>query len=103
MCPALRGSARSCRATAVRPARSESEPDSAALASAVWSSCHCAMCLQREISQTTVEDEMLTLRSGIAAGTTYLVHLLSHSANRRVILTGPVIQEVSRCATLAES
>ena len=81
----------------------ESEPDSAALASAVWSSCHCAMCLQREISQTTVEDEMLTLRSGIAAGTTYLVHLLSHSANRRVILTGPVIQEVSRCATLAES
>ena len=59
--------------------------------------------LQREIGQTIVEDEMLTLRSGVAAGTTYLVHLLPHSANSRVILTGPGVQEVWRCAELAES
>ena len=81
----------------------KSEPDPAALASAVWRSCHCALSLQREIGQTIVEDEMLTLRSGIAAGTTYLVHLLPHSANSRVILTGPGVQEVWRCAELAES
>src|SRR5262245_36636687 len=77
--------------------------DASALSSAVWKSCHCALSLQREIGQTTVEDEMLTLRSGVAAGTTYLVHLLSRSANRRVILTGPGMNEVSRCAALAES
>jgi class 3 adenylate cyclase len=81
----------------------KSEPDPAALASAVWRSCHCALSLQREIGQTIVEDEMLTLRSGVAAGTTYLVHLLPHSANSRVILTGPGVQEVWRCAELAES
>ena len=77
--------------------------DASDLSSAVWKSCHCALSLQREIGQTTVEDEMLTLRSGVAAGTTYLVHLLSRSANRRVILTGPSMNEVSRCAALAES
>jgi class 3 adenylate cyclase len=81
----------------------KSEPDSATLASAVWRSCHCALSLQREFGQTIVEEEMLTLRSGIAAGTTYLLHLLPHSANSRVILTGPGVQEVWRCAELAES
>ena len=81
----------------------KSEPDPTALASAVWRCCHCALCLQREIGQMTVEDELLTLRSGVAAGTMHLVHLLSRSANSRVILTGPGIQEVWRCAALAES
>ena len=46
----------------------KSEPDPAALASAVWRSCHCALSLQREIGQTIVEDEMLTLRSGVQPG-----------------------------------
>ena len=81
----------------------KSEPNPAALALAVWRSCHCALTLQREIGQMTVEDELLTLRSGIAAGTVQLVHLVSGSANSRVILTGPEIQEVMRCAALAES
>ena len=81
--------------------KSVSEP--AALASAVWRSCHCALFLQHEIGQTLVEDELLTLRSGIAAGNVNLVHLLSHSGNSRVILTGPGVQEVGRCAALAES
>jgi class 3 adenylate cyclase len=81
--------------------KSVSEP--AALASAVWRSCHCALFLQHEIGQTLVEDELLTLRSGIAAGSINLVHLLSHSGNSRVILTGPEVQEVGRCAALAES
>ena len=81
--------------------KSVSEP--AALASAVWRSCHCALFLQHEIGQTLVEDELLTLRSGIAAGNINLVHLLSHSGNSRVILTGPGVQEVGRCAALAES
>src|SRR5262245_2147042 len=81
----------------------KSVSESAALASVVWRSCHCALFLQREIGQTLVEDELLTLRSGIAAGTINLVHLLSHSGNSRVILTGPGIQEVGRCAALAES
>jgi len=76
---------------------------SATLASAVWRSCHCALLLQREIGQTLVEDEMVTLRSGIAAGTINLVHLRSHSGNSRVILTGPGMQKVWRCAALAES
>jgi class 3 adenylate cyclase/tetratricopeptide (TPR) repeat protein len=81
----------------------KSGPESAALASAVWRSCHCALLLQREVGHTLVEDEMLTLRSGIAAGTINLVHLLSHSGNSRVILTGPGTQKVWRCAALAES
>src|SRR5215467_12806359 len=66
----------------------------AGLASAVWRSCYCALFLQREIGQTLVENELLTLRSGIAAGSINLVHLLSHSGNSRVILTGPGVQEV---------
>lgn len=81
----------------------KSEPESAALATAVWRSCHCALSLQREIGQTLVEDEIITLRSGIAAGPTYLVHLLAQAANSRVILTGPGVQAVWRCAELAES
>jgi class 3 adenylate cyclase len=82
----------------------KSEPgDASALGSAVWTSCHCALSLEREIGQTTIEDETLSLRSGVAAGTTYLVHLLSRSANRRIILAGPSMSEVSRCAALAES
>jgi class 3 adenylate cyclase len=81
----------------------KSEPESAALASVIWRSCHCAMSLQREMGQTVVEDETITLRSGVAAGTTHLVHLLSRDSNSRVILTGPAVQEVWRCAELAES
>src|SRR6476619_5204852 len=61
------------------------------------------MSLQREMGQTVVEDETITLRSGIAAGTTYLAHLLSNGPSSRVILTGPAVQEVWRCADLAES
>lgn len=81
----------------------KSEPEPAALASAIWRSCHCAMSLQREMGQTVVEDETITLRSGIAAGKTYLAHLLSNGPSSRVILTGPAVQEVWRCAELAES
>ena len=55
------------------------------------------------MGQTVVEDETITLRSGIAAGTTYLAHLLSNGPSSRVILTGPAVQEVWRCAELAES
>jgi class 3 adenylate cyclase len=82
----------------------KSEPgDVSDLGKAVWTSCHCALALQREVGHTTIEDETLSLRSGVAAGTTYLVHLLSRSANRRIILAGPGLSEVSWCATLAES
>src|SRR5262249_5163077 len=81
----------------------KSEPDSASLGSAIWRSCHCAMSLEREMGQTVVEDETITLRSGIAAGTTYLAHLLSTGPSSRVILTGPAVHEVWRCAERAES
>src|SRR6516165_4503559 len=80
----------------------KSEPEFAALASAVWKAGYCAQCLQREMGQTIIQEEILTLRSGIAAGTTYLVHLLSESSNSRVILTGPAVDDVWSCATLAE-
>src|SRR5262249_1844417 len=81
----------------------ETESAPPAPGAAIWASCHCAMSLQREIGQAVVEDETITLRSGIAAGATYLVHLLSGGPNSRVILTGPAVQEVWRCAELAES
>ena len=73
------------------------------LATAVWRCCHCAHGLQAKVGDTRVEGEQLTLRSGVAAGTINLVHLRSPSANRRVILTGPCVIEVSQCAALAES
>ena len=81
----------------------KSKQDPAALAAAVWSSCNCALSLQREFGQTVVEGDTLTLRSGIALGTVYLVHLLSETADPRVILTGPAINEVCHCAALADS
>jgi class 3 adenylate cyclase/tetratricopeptide (TPR) repeat protein len=73
------------------------------LATAVWRCCHCAHILQEKVGDATGDGEQLTVRSGVAAGTINLVHLRSPSANRRVILTGPCVIEVSQCAALAES
>src|SRR5262249_35628154 len=81
----------------------KSEPESGGLASAIWRSCHCAMAPQRRMGQTVVEVETITLRLGRAAGTTSLAHLLSDGPNSRVILTGPAVHDVWRCAELAES
>jgi class 3 adenylate cyclase/tetratricopeptide (TPR) repeat protein len=81
----------------------EAQGGASDLATAVWRCCHCASVLQTRVGDATVEGEPLTVRSGVAAGTINLIHLRSQSANRRVVLTGPCVSEVSQCAALAES
>ncbi|HSR75346.1 MAG TPA: AAA family ATPase, partial [Xanthobacteraceae bacterium] len=81
----------------------EAQGGASDLATAVWRCCHCASVLQTKVGDTTLEGEPLTVRSGVAAGTINLIHLRSQSANRRVVLTGPCVIEVSQCAALAES
>ena len=82
----------------------KSVSESAALASAVWRSCHCALFLQREIGQTLVEDETAHLALG-HRGRDHIPRPSSVALGRnsRVILTGPGVQQVWRCAALAES
>jgi len=79
--------------------QSEAEP---ALRSAVWHACACALALQRQFGETTVEGEALTLRSGISAGRLESVHLLCGSEHPRLLLAGQSIEDVCHCISLAD-
>ncbi|WP_210495743.1 AAA family ATPase [Microvirga antarctica] len=80
--------------------RAQSDQD---LTLAAWRASYCAQVLHQRAGRHNVAGEVLTIRSGVAAGTTYLLHVLSAARPRRVILTGPASDQVLRCASLAES
>ncbi|KAB0268346.1 AAA family ATPase [Microvirga brassicacearum] len=73
------------------------------LALAAWRACYCAQVLHKRAGGQKVGGEVLAIRSGVAAGATHLLHLMTQAQTRRVILTGPAFDQVLRCTALAES
>lgn len=70
---------------------------------AAWRACYCAQVLHKRAGGYKVGSDVLTIRSGVAAGTTHLLHVMAKAETRRVILTGPAYDQVLRCTALADS
>lgn len=77
--------------------------DEADMSLAAWSASHCAHLLQQRTEGRLIESESLGLRSGVAAGAIHLIDLVLAPDDRRLVLAGPCMADVARCATLAES
>jgi class 3 adenylate cyclase len=81
----------------------KSRGDLSSLALSVWRACHCAQQLHALADTWDVRGEAVTLRSAVAGGVCHLIHLRPASSNPRVVLGGPCMHDVTRCATLADS
>lgn len=73
----------------------------AVLRDAVWLAASCALELNRISRGATAES--LSLRCGVAAGEVQLLHTLQGTRQRRLILTGASVDDVTKCAVLADS
>ena len=70
---------------------------------AALSACACAELLRRRVEGRVIEGESFQLRSGVSVGEVELIHLVLAPDDRRLVLAGACMREVTHCATLAES